>query len=349
MLSRIFLSALFLGSAVAADNLAREITYTLADGCPQGGCRVPGFDKGYLFQLKNSGTAPPDGLAVFDPKGMLAYQIDITAPDGSPGHLRPRAETDAADTDGTVLLPIFYGGYGGNGHVKGGGIVVLDPYGKEIRFVDTARFLPDAACFGPDHSIWVMGTQFAPLRDGDSIDHVEPGDYNLVRKYSLDGKQIGAFVARSSFPAGLPPASAGWMRASGSRVGVMTYSGPAANNPEWIELDLDGKLMGRWKLGPRSKGDPDTHNTIYSLQSFAFTLDGRLFAETMTCAALHRCSYQLVSLDRNTTTWKATDGSPVNSSLHLLAADGNDLILQDRSWSSPGGIHVLRVQLNPPR
>ena len=37
----------------------------------------------------------------FDPKGGLAYQINVTAPDGSPANL---AETAAADTDGTVLL-----------------------------------------------------------------------------------------------------------------------------------------------------------------------------------------------------------------------------------------------------
>jgi len=158
MFSRIFFtSAILLGSAVAADNPARHVTYTLAINCPQGGCKGQIFDKGYLFQPKDSVGAPADGLAVFDPAGRLAYEVAITAPAGSPGHLTPWV--GAADTDGTVLLPISYGGYGGNGHVKGGGIVVLDRDGKQIRFVDTARFLPDAVCFGPDHSIWVIGTQ----------------------------------------------------------------------------------------------------------------------------------------------------------------------------------------------
>jgi len=138
------------------------------------------------------------------------------------------------------------------------------------------------------------------------------------------------------------------MRASGDRIGVMTYPGQSANDPEWIELDLDGKLMGRWPLGPQSKGEPDTHDAIFSLRGFAFTSDGRLFAETMTCAALHQCSYQLVSLDRNTTTWKAAESSPIDASHHLLAADGNALVLQDRSRPDPG-VRVLRVQPSQPR
>jgi hypothetical protein len=232
--------------------------------------------------------------------------------------------------------------------VKGGGIVVLDRDGKQIRFVDTARFLPDAACFGPDHSVWVMGTQFAPLRDGDPIDHVERGDFDLVRKYSSVGKLMGSFLPRSSFPAGLPPAAAGWMRASGDRIGLMTYPGQTSINPEWIELDLDGKLMGRWNLGPRSKADPDTHRMVYSLEGFAFTSDGRLFAETVTCAAQYQCSYQLVSFDRNTSAWRTEGGSPVDRFHYLMGADGNDLIFQDRSPVAAGGIHLQWVPTGQP-
>jgi hypothetical protein len=113
---------ILLANVEAADGSAQSVTYSLANTFPFT------FDKGYLFQLKNSGNVPPDGLTVFDPTGRLAYQVDIAAPDGSQGHLQL---VGTADTDGSILVPISYGGFGGNGHLKGGGVVVLDPNGKQ--------------------------------------------------------------------------------------------------------------------------------------------------------------------------------------------------------------------------
>jgi len=321
----LFLStAALIGSALAADVAGSAVTYALANNCAQGECLMSNFDKGYLFQLDESGNNPSNGITVFDPKGGLAYHINVTAPDGSPGDL---AETAAADTDGTVLLPISYGGIG---HFKGG-IVELNQYGKQVRFIDTGRFLPKAACFAPDHSIWVMGWR---------------GDGKLVQKYSSDGKLIGSFLPRSLFPPGLPPAGSGigWMRPSHDRIGLMVYPGQVSNNPEWIELDLEGNLMGQWKLGPRFTADPVTHNMTYSLRGFAFTSDGRLFAETGTCPTDPAiCSSQLMLLDRDTSTWKAADNNPIDRFHHLLAADGNDLVLWDRSQSNTGGVQLQWV------
>lgn len=350
MVKFILLMAGLLGRAAVADDAPRDVTYTLANDCPKGGCRVPGFDKGYLFELKPTANYPPDGLAVFDPAGRRAFQVDIIAPDGSPGHLNGNADRLAADSDGTILVPIYYGGYGGNGHVKGGGIVVLNGEGRQVRFVDTGRFLPDAACFGQDHSIWVMGRQYTPLRDGDPQDHVERGDYNLVRKYSPDGKLLGSFLARSLFPRGLSPSAAGWMRASNDRIGVMTYPGDVSNNPEWIELDSNGKLMGRWKLGPRSTVDPDTHHIMSSLGGFAFTLDGRLFAQLKKCVEPLQCSYQVMLLDRGSSTWKSVDGGAVDPFRYLMAANGNSLVFVDRNPAyAGGGVRMVWVQPGQPR
>jgi hypothetical protein len=345
MIRRILLSAAALiGSVRAAENPVHDVTYTLANPCPQGGCPMLSVDKGYLFQMKPSGNTPANGFDLFDPAGRLAYQVDITAPDGSPGHLIPRSQAWAADTDGTVLVPISYGGYGGNGHVKGGGIVVLDQGGKQIRFVDSGRFLPDAACFGPDHSIWVIGTQFAPLHDGEAIDQAQPADYNLVRHYSPAGKQIGSFLPRSLFPPGLAPGGTGWIRASRDRIGAMTYPGQVGNYPEWVELDLEGKLLGRWKLGPQRTSDPVTHNQQHALEGFAFTADGRLFAQTLSCPLPRQCSYRLESLDRVTSTWEPVDHNPVDRFRYVVGADGNDVVLWDRSPAPASGVHLLWVQ-----
>ena len=52
--------------------------------------------------------------------------------------------------------------------------------------------------------------------------------------------------------------------ASHDRIGLMVYPGQIANNPEWIELDLEGNLMGHWKLGPRFTADPVTQNDLFT-------------------------------------------------------------------------------------
>ena len=122
----------------------------------------------------------------------------------------------------------------------------------------------------------------------------------------------------------------------------MTCPGHVANNPEWVELDLEGKLVGRWKLGPQVTGDPVTHSMTHALEGFAFTEDGRLFAQTLSCPELNQCSYRLELLDRTTSTWKAAADNPINPSRYLLGADGNDVVLWDRSQL--GGVHLLWVQ-----
>jgi len=68
--------------------------------------------------------------------------------------------------------------------------------------------------------------------------------------------------------------------------------------------------------------------------------------------SLNQCSFRLVFLDRATSTWKTAGGNPLDRPLHYLkAADGNDLVIVDRSQANPG-VHLLWVQpdqfLTPP-
>jgi hypothetical protein len=326
----ILAAAGFVGGMFAADNPVREVLYPLANNCPQGGCPTPITDQGYLFEWKG---VPAYGLTAFDPTGQLAYEVNITAPDGSPAHIRSHGSDITVDSDGRVLLAIWFGE---PGHLKGSGLVMLDATGKQVQFVDTGRFVPDAACFGPDHSIWVIGTQYAPP-DGsvfvsgiqNSVDHRQTADYNLVRKYSPDGKLVGSFLPRSLFPSGLPPGAAGWMKSSSDKIGIMAYPGKVANDPEWIELDFEGKLLGRWKLGP-------SYGVQHYMGGFAFTAEGRLFAETVTCPLRVQCSYRLEFLDRATSSWVPTNENPLDRFRVPLGADKDKIVVWERSPDSTG-------------
>jgi hypothetical protein len=317
MLKTIFLFSVSIGAIFAAD-APRTVLYSGLIRC--GGCLSSTFDKGYVFQMDDRGHAPSTGLAVYGPQGQLAYQLNVTAPDGTPAYLHQQGV--AADTDGTVMLAMWYGGYGGIAPVKGGGIVFLDAVGRQAQFIDTGRFMPSAVCFAEDHSVWTIGTQYGP-HDGD----VRGADYPLVRHYSRKGQQIGAFLPRSSFPAGLSPGGSGmsWMRAASDRIGMMTYPGLVSDTPTWVELDLQGNEIGRWKLGGSQAGNG----------GWAFASDGRLFAWPYNAALKKR---ELLVFSRATSSWQTASGG-VNS--QLMGADRNALVFLGENSGS--GIQLVWV------
>jgi hypothetical protein len=298
--SMILMCALLARTCLAADS-PREVVYHGID-LRHGSSGYPTFDRGYVFQMDGTGAAPPTLLAVFGPDGEMEYRVSVRAPDGSIAYMK-RA---AADTDGNVIVSVWYGGYGGNAPIKGGGIAFFDKSGAQTRFLDTGRFIPNGLCFGPDNSVWTAGAQFGS-HDGES--HT---DYAIVRKYSVDGEQVGAYLSRSSFPAGLPPGDAGistWVKAASDRIGVMTTPGENGGDPVFIELNLQGKEIGRWKVKP-----PE------STAHWAYTADGRLFAARYVPGEPKK----LFAFDKTNESWRAMASSA--GTAVLLGADGNNLV-----------------------
>jgi hypothetical protein len=232
MLKLAVIVVLFLSSAVFAKEPDRAVTY----GRSYGSEALPAFDKGYLLF-----TNKPNGVEVWDPDGKLVFQTEVTSP------LTAHVMSMAIDSGGTVAVGVGYSlatqGYAG-------GIVFLDPSGKQIRFVETNRYVPSHVCFDANHNLWTFGWQ----RDTERNEMEDSQDYSLFRKYSLDGKQLGAFAQRSLFPRpGLTPGSPQgglWrLRVSGDRVGALADSGQTSETREWIEVGLDGSLIGHWKIG----------------------------------------------------------------------------------------------------
>jgi hypothetical protein len=239
----------------------------------------------------------------------MEYRASVRAPDGSIAYL----EQAAADSDGTVIVSVWYGGFGGHAPVKGGGIAVFDKSGTQTQFLDTGRFMPNGLCFGPDHSVWTAGAQFGPTDDESHA------DYAIVRKYSKDGEQTGAYVSRSSFPPGLPPGGNGtfsWVKAASDRIGVMMTPGQNSSDPVFVELDLQGKEIGRWKMKPMAGS------------GWAYTSDGRLFH-----AHYGGKPEKLMVFDKTSESWRAVTRGGVPGT--LLGADGNDLVY-DVGYAEPG-------------
>jgi hypothetical protein len=117
-----------------------------------------------------------------------------------------------------------------------------------------------------------------------------------VRKYSMDGKEIGAYLPPSLFPsAGLQPGAEisqeRRITISSDRVGIEATSGDSGNQREWIELGLNGELLGRWRLDPSDR-----------FPGVAFTSDNQIY--------VHRFdgdpkSWRVFRLNREKSTWDA--------------------------------------------
>lgn len=96
---------------------------------------------------------------------------------------------------------------------------------------------------------------------------------------------------------------------------------------QWLELDLEGKLLGRWDIGG------------LNLKVRGFTSSGSVYGQMTD-------SPELMLLDKTTGKWNKTGATPNGV---LLAADGEDLVF--RMNDAPENLLVwvrMRAQWLPP-
>lgn len=293
------LFAILSGIAAAANAPIREVA-SLAMTVP--GMAVPAFFKGYIYWAGGH-----DPLQVYAPDGQPLY---VPRPNGTP-------EGFAADTDGTIAVAWT--------SEKGGGINLHDSSGALLRTIPTGRYRPTHLTFAGDHSLWVLGWQSV------AVDSYFPdrSDYMTVRRFLPNGQPAGAFLPRFLFPKGIEPGNQSWQRsncitASRDAIGLWVTSGGTGNSMEWVELDLNGNLTGRWRLD----------RYFYELR-VAFTADGHVFMQHADLGESgQKVTYSLLTLDRSSSTWQPVQSAPAGL---LAGADGDDLIF---TGNASGPIHL---------
>lgn len=300
MFRAIALLAIFTGCSAAANDPVREVTSQATRVANQ---LVPAFHKGYIYWI---GLAGPDNqVTIYAPDGHLAFSFQTQ---------NGNAESVAFDSDGSLAIAW--------GTTEGGGIEFRDNSGTLRKTVHTGRYYPAHLSFAEDHSLWSLGWQ----RDDSEQGVPERHGYMTVRKYLPDGHEAGAYLPRSLFPPGLEPGMPSWQTCGSiavahDRVGLWVYSGEDGGLTEWVELDLNGNLLGRWRLDQFS-----SHPRI------AFTSDGRLFVQNRDQKAKER--QMLHTLNRDSSTWQLVDPAP---SGWLEGADGDALVFSDLGL---GPMHV---------
>jgi len=289
----LLLAATLCNTAFAAES--REVYY---QGFLVPQSIVPTFDKGYLLVYDF------EKIDVYAPDGSPLYSVSAEVPNAKTANI----QNAAADVDGTMAGAVYYA----RGRTRGGGIVLFDRFGKQTRFFDTGQYWPTQVCFAPDHTIWTLGWQgFEASREKD--------DYFILRNYSQDGQELGAFLPRSSFepePVPIGPKTGLWqLRIVNGRIGALFYGssplgpGQKSRPMQWVEVDLKGKVLGRWEVGAE-------------LSPEAFTQSGALYTHSRDAVLM---------FDRSTKAWRRVAGTPPG---FLLGAQGDSLVFEVRGTST---------------
>jgi len=281
----ILLSCALILPVAAAPGAKREVFYA-GDITPAS--IAPTFDNGYLAVYDLDRAAP-----VYAPDGSLAFRF--LPPHGSVHNV-------AVDVDGAAAFALA--NLGPNDR---GGISIANPEGVQIQWIDTGDYVPSGLSFAPDHSLWTIGWK-RELSSGPELPQ-----YEILRHYSRDGRELGRYLPRSSFavefPVGGPhPPTIGWtggwgLRIAGGRIGACLLVG---RKGLWVETDMSGKELGRWPLDP--DGSPN-----------AITADGTVYAST---------PRGILALDRSSGQWKPTAVQVPNGI--LLGAQGAQLVFAIR-------------------
>lgn len=282
----------------------RQLIYPGADFTNQ---PIPKFERGYLLFLNRNCQ-----LTVYQPSGKLQFTKTLEAPNAMPCF----PADSAVDTDGTLAVAIGYSGPLG----YAGGIILLDATGKQTSFIDTKLYVPSHIGFDHQHSIWAIGWQHDEIRN----ETADSNDYAMVRRYSRNGTETGAFVQRSLWKTKGEPAGSSlgyWhMSIAKDRIGALVYDHYAERIPEWIEWDYEGKLISRIPITARMDGGR------------AYTTSGKLYSGIW----LEKEKVRVLSvLDSETGAWKpVADKQHVGEWKLLLGADGDDLVFKSHGGAT---------------
>jgi hypothetical protein len=236
----------------------------------------------------------------YGPDGKLAYDGMIEVPGG----IEPIVRDVDFDGEGRAAVAVSATG-GASGFLHG--ILLLDRAGRQTRFINTGFYAPAHIAVASDHSIWTLGWQMDP-------DHppfpVRP-DYMIIRHMAPDGTEVGAYLPRSLFPAGLEPGMGGaepQIAVTGDRVGILVYSGKTLAQSEWVEMDLNGNVLRRSR----------TDDLTSQVDVVAFTADDHVY--------LSGNRGELYTLDDSSSKWVSV---PRQGDM-LVGADGTRLVYRQR-------------------
>jgi hypothetical protein len=295
------------GCAAAADWPVVRTTYP---GRTFGSDPLPRLERDLIFFVSSGGGA----VTAWSIDGPRVFESMVRNPDGGTANIA----SVAMDPAETIAAAIAYHSATG----VAGGIAWMDRSGKQTGVFSTGRYQPTHLCFDEKGRLWAFGWQ----RDAENNIMSDDEPYMLVRRYTADRKEDGRFLPRELFAGKLNPfgPQGGYWRvqAAKDRIGGLAHPNAYQHQREWVELDLEGNLIGRWPIAP------DLHG------GYAYTRSGQLFVRDGKTNGLFR-------LDRERGEWIALENPKPGSDVWptmLFGAVGDRL-----TFAADGGARLLHV------
>jgi hypothetical protein len=187
---------------------------------------VPKWQNGFLLAYQTHNE--PSAVFAFDRSGKMVLNKRIEIPDAGEVVIRDTA----ASLDGRFAFT-------GWGTASGAVIASLTSSGAMAWIINPTGFAAGRIAFAADGTLWAFGHVSDP-----AIRRSDAPDYPTLRQYDSQGHLVRAVLSRDSFAfrTWLRPDAQAFMVTTPDRIGIYT---DAAR--EWVEVSLNGDVLGRWK------------------------------------------------------------------------------------------------------
>jgi hypothetical protein len=215
----------------------------------------PKFDRGTILARR---VDSPEVFA-WDRSGKLLVHTTVQIPNASEININDVA----INPSGGFLVA----GTARNLESQGAAFIAwLSQTGVVERVVRTSPFAALKICACSDGSIWAAGRELAP-------DHLNRMIYvpnhGILRRFDSGGRLTHSAVPRETFPSANHPVEVrSRLACADEKIGFFS---PQVN--EWIEISLEGTILGRWKGVPLSQNTEATGMNMLP--------DGSVYATTV--------------------------------------------------------------------
>lgn len=183
--------------------------------------------------------------------------------------------------------------------------------GSRQKVIRTEPYYPFLCTAAPDGSLWTVGIEMTP----DLQEKPEHQNGRVLRRFDGDGRQLGAWLPRSSFQ-GTAALTHGFLAAGAERIGWLSWSVDHGLKGTYVEITPGGGIS----TFPLQEV-PGFKSGIGAFGGMAFTAEGDLIVAAVPVDKTD--STALLLLDRSNRQWRRVSLPPAASSpfYHVYGAD----------------------------
>lgn len=277
---------------------------------------MPRWSQGHLISWKreNGPTDTEEDVSVYDRTGQLAGKIRIAVPNSHLMYL----DNVVAGPDGRIAA---VGSTVNSSGEFDSFVADVNLAAKTVKIVMLEPFRAHDVTFGADGTLWIAGyySEFG--------NRLSTKDYVVVKHLGADGRLQDSKLMQSSLGCKWYSFSAaeGVLFATKDRIGLILQ-----NCQQWVELNTDGEVVGRWRWKKSDEVDFVANATL--------TPSDELYAHIQGSQDL-RCWWWLGHLNKKTGEWEEVNVDPLAAQLGLRGSEEDMLVLS----SGEGELKWARV------